>query len=1470
MTTCRSAYEKAVRHHQSGNPDQAEHLYRELLAKWTGHAPSLNLLGVLLSQKGRHQEAAELLEHAIRQDNSVPAYHNNLGTIYKALELHDKALACYTRALQLKPDYPEALNNQGTLREWLGEYREAADCYQQAILIRPEFAEVHANLGNALKQLRQYSAAIECFRRAISLKPVAEYYNNLANALTELGRHDEALLHYERAMICNPDYAEARSNLLCHGQYLPTASADILRETAEKVYGRWANQRIGVRQRPELRPLRTASDTTDRPLRLGYVSGDFCCHPVGLFIKDVLAAHDPTSVLPFVYSNGSIIDNVTREMQTNLLRQHGSMTGWLDVRYLDDSNLAERIRADQIDILVDLAGHTGKNRLSVFALRPAPVQLSWLGYYATTGLSAIDAVILDPWHAPPGTEAEFTERIVRMPHNRFCYTPVSFAPAVAPSPVFKNGFITFGSFNNSAKLNEEVLGVWAQIIQTVPESRLILKWRTFADVLYRERISAFFAAQGISTERVELRPISAHPKMLEEYADIDIALDPFPFSGGHTSCEALWMGVPVITWSKKRVVSRQTFSFLANIGLTELAASSVEEYIDIATTLAANYTRLKELRLTLRRRMATSPLCNVQGFTRHLEEIYTSIFRSIANEVQVSPGYQSNEPSQKEAPTEKDLESLKALYNAGRHVELEAATWRLIERTPGEGTLWKIFGLALTLQGKDALAALHRAVQFLPEDADAHNDLGTAQNDFGLHDHAAESYRRALKLRPDFAEAHYNLGNTFRNLGQHAEAVTCYRQGIKLNPNIAVIHNNLGNALKDLGQFDEAVDCFKHALHTSPEYAEAHNNLAKTFEKMGRLDEAEASYFRALEIRPDYAEIHVNLGNILKEQGRSDEAEASYRQALTLKPDLIEAHFNLGNTLRDLTRLAEAESSYRRVLALKTDHVEAHINLGSTLKDLGLLAEAEAIYRRALEIKPECAEAHHYLGIVLKEQRQFEAAVACYRRALTLKPEYADALCNLGHVLQTVYRFDEAIICFRRALELNPAFVIAHNNLGSALKDLGRFDEAAVCFRRALEIDPNCFDAHDNLLFTHHLHNVHHQEILADVRRYGEMLTRRAQTYHAWSNIPAPERPLRIGWVSGDLCVHPVGYFVEGIFAALANSFPNIFQHIAYQNNFSNDVLTERIKIHCNGWNTSVNLTDKQLAQRICEDGIDILIDLSGHTAHNRLPVFAWKPAPVQVTWLGYFATTGVAQIDYLIADPWTLPTSEEINFTEKIWRLPETRLCFTPPDIDIHVSSLPSLTTNHITFGCFNNLAKMNDDVVALWSRILQTVTGSRLFLKSKQLQEESAQQQIRQRFALHGIHGDRLILEGPTHRADYLAAFHRVDMSLDPFPYSGGTTTVESLWMGVPVLTLTGENFLSRQGVGLMMNAGLSDWVATDRDDYVALAVSHATDLRLLSALRSQLRQQVLASPVFNAPRFAWHFAEALRGMWREWCGK
>lgn len=566
---------------------------------------------------------------------------------------------------------------------------------------------------------------------------------------------------------------------------------------------------------------------------------------------------------------------------------------------------------------------------------------------------------------------------------------------------------------------------------------------------------------------------------------------------------------------------------------------------------------------------------------------------------------------------------------------------------------------------------------------------------------------------------------------------------------------------------------------------------------------------------------------------------------------------------------AELEAKMRLLVELYPKSPFVWKLMGAVLHMQG--KEALHAMRKTAELFPEHADAHNNLGNVLRDLGQLDEAAVSYRKALLIAPNLAEAHSNLGIVLWDLGQLDEAAMSYRRALVIAPDLAEAHSNLGLVLWDLGHLDEAVERHRIALGIKPDFAEAHGHILFTHnYLSGQSSEALLSEARRYGKLVEEKAKPYSHWPNVPDANRCMRVGFVSGDLRNHPVGHFIEGILTALASDASSSLELFAYLTSFQSDDLTNRIKACCFGWHSVVGLSDERLAGQIREDRIDILIDLAGHTAHNRLPMFAWKPAPIQVSWLGYFATTGVETIDYLIADPWTLPETEECNFTEKIWRLPETRLCFTAPDLNVEVLPLPALGNGFITFGCFNNLTKMNDAVVALWARILIALPDSRLFLKARQFRQATVRQNVVDRFTAKGVHANRLILEGYSSRTDYLAAYNRVDIALDPFPFTGGTTSVEGLWMGVPVLTLKGERFLSRQGVGILMNVKLPEWIASDEDDYVDRAVWHAGNLQRLSSLRNGLRQQVLASPIFDAQRFASNFEAAMRGMWLRWCNE
>jgi len=606
------------------------------------------------------------------------------------------------------------------------------------------------------------------------------------------------------------------------------------------------------------------------------------------------------------------------------------------------------------------------------------------------------------------------------------------------------------------------------------------------------------------------------------------------------------------------------------------------------------------------------------------------------------------------------------------------------------------------------------------------------------------------------------------------------------------------------------------------------------------------------------------LGAVLKTVGRGEDSVEPMQRAAELLQNDPQAQTNLDVTLKELGRLKEAELCYLRAIRIKPDYAEAHNTLGNIYKELGRFMEAVASYRLALKVTPDYPDALSNLGTLLNDLGMLEEAESCYLRALDIFPDFPNAHYNLGNTLKSMERLKDAEECFCRAIQLKPDFAEAHNNLGNVYKELDRLEAAEACYRRALEIEPDLAVAQSNVIFCLNYVSIRNPLfLLEEAKKFGQMAAGKVRKkFRAWQCSPKPER-LRVGLVSGDLRNHPVGFFLESVMGRLVSS--NI-DFIAYTNDCNADELTARIRPFFSEWKSLVGVSDEAAAETIQRDALHILIDLAGHTGNNRLPMFAWKPAPVQATWLGYLATTGVTEIDYLIGDNHVTPPETDCYYSEKIWRMPDAWGCFSPPHFSVEVAPLPALSSGCITFGCFNNLAKMNDAVVSLWAKVLHAVPSSRLFLKTRQLGSSSVSETTRSRFATYGISPERLILEGGSPRAELLNAYNRVDIALDPFPYTGGTTNFEVLWMAVPVITLKGDRFISRGGVSVLSNAGLSDWVADNEDDYVAKAARHSSDLEKLASLRTGLRQQVMASPLFNAARFARNLEDALWGMWEE----
>jgi protein O-GlcNAc transferase len=745
-----------------------------------------------------------------------------------------------------------------------------------------------------------------------------------------------------------------------------------------------------------------------------------------------------------------------------------------------------------------------------------------------------------------------------------------------------------------------------------------------------------------------------------------------------------------------------------------------------------------------------------------------------------------------------EINQLVTLFNSGRYLELENRTHMLVDTYPNAGFAWKFLGVALLVQGKDALRALQKAAELLPDDFEVHNNLGIALKNIGQFEDSVRSFHCALLINPDFAEAHNNLGGTLSDLGQFEDAVASYRHALEVKPDYADAHFNLGNDLRKLGQLEDAVTSYRRALKIDPDHFKAHNNLGSVLCDLGQLADAIKSYGLALAIKSDYSEAHNNLGAALHNLGQLEEAVTSYHHAVEAKPDYADAHFNLGNALRELGQLEDAVASYHRALEIKSDYAEAYTNLGTALRDMGKLEEAEASYRRALDFKSEYAEAHNNLGNTLRELGQLENAVACYRRALEIKPDYVDAYTAL-------------LFCLSHSKEMDAQSLFAeHCNFG------GRFE--------------------------------------APLRA----------SWPQHRNSRDTERCLQVGFVSGDLHNHAVASFIEPILAHL-KGHPKLSLH-GYYNNTIEDSVTQRLRGYLKHWHKISTLSDETLAHKIQEDGIDILIDLSGHTALNRLLTFARKPAPIQVSWMGYPGTTGLTSIDYYLSDRFFTPQGQLDNqFMEKIVCLP-AGAPFLPSSEAPKVNGLPALTNGYVTFGSFNRLSKLNHSVIALWSQLLRTLPDSRMLLGG--MPEEGNYDVLIEWFAQEGIKRERLDFYPRGDMRSYLTLHHQVDICLDTFPYNGGTTTFHALWMGAPTLTLAGRSAAGRCGVAILSKIGMEQFIAYDEREFLQHGLYWSSNLVELAKIRSVIRTRFMGSAISNPELIAAGLERALHIMWQHWC--
>jgi len=819
----------------------------------------------------------------------------------------------------------------------------------------------------------------------------------------------------------------------------------------------------------------------------------------------------------------------------------------------------------------------------------------------------------------------------------------------------------------------------------------------------------------------------------------------------------------------------------------------------------------------------------------------------------------------------------------------------------------------------DVLNSLLAVTPGLPA---AHLALGNIHKGGGDFGNAEKSYLAALTIQPDYFEAMLNLSSVYREQGHLARALEVCTNAAKLRPGSAMAHSNLGNILAAMRQSLHAIDAYRRAISLQPDFVEASINLANVLRQTGDLEESVRlcrmviatgirlpqaqlnlafSLFEKGEMEEAASELaellrhdcrnssaHILSGLLAVEEGRLDDALELADRAIQLAGTDPYVQLGAGSILAAAGKTFEAEIHFRRAIQLDPYRSEALLNLSNLLFARGRHTDALEIVSKALEVDSALAHAYATKALILRDLRDLEGAQAHAAIALELRPDVPQIQSAMGLIELDLGRVVDAHDHLRNALAAGKDQCIPLLNYANALREMGRHHESIAVYRRAFEVSrvprrpggrasaaghtdaPRPTDvvpqASSNYLLAL---NYHSTEPDAEIFRAATLHAASFGAPRAHREIVKPagsedrrDRPgaLRVGFVSGDLREHPVGYFTEELFEHLATSGYALF---AYPSTPVEDSLTQRVKGRFMVWRPIHGVSDDEASSLIRDDQLDVLIDLSGHTANNRLGVFARRSARLQATWLGYCGTTGLSEMDYIIADDVVIEAAEEAWYSERVARIEGSYACLSAlPHVPCGANP-PMLDQGYCTFGSFNNLAKIDNNVIATWAVILRELPGSKLFLKSKQFADRRARLMVSDLLAAHGIQHERLIFEAAEKRHAYLSAYNRVDLALDPFPYPGFTTTLEALWMGVPVITMRGKRFIQRNGEMVMKNLAMRDWIASDNLDYIAKAISFATEPAALAALRASLRERLARSSLMDIAGFTRKFGTLLESL-------
>ncbi|BBN09875.1 protein O-GlcNAc transferase [Marchantia polymorpha subsp. ruderalis] len=785
----------------------------------------------------------------------------------------------------------------------------------------------------------------------------------------------------------------------------------------------------------------------------------------------------------------------------------------------------------------------------------------------------------------------------------------------------------------------------------------------------------------------------------------------------------------------------------------------------------------------------------------------------------------------------------------------------------------------------DALALYDSVLEAEPRNVDAHVGRGICLQMQGHSRQAFDSFADALRLDQQNACALTHCGILYKEEGHLLEAAEAYHKALQADPsykaaseNLAIVLTDLGTSLKLSGNVQEGLQKYYDALKADSRYAPAYYNLGVVYSEMMQYDTALKCYENAAQHRPMYAEAYCNMGVIYKNRGDLDSAIACYERCLAVSPNFEIAKNNMAIALTDLGTKVKLEGDihqgvayYKKALLYNWHYADAMYNLGVAYGEMLKFDMAVVMYELALHFNPHCAEACNNLGVIYKDRDNLDRAVDCYQMALSIKPNFSQSLNNLGVVYTVQGKMDQAAGMIEKAILANPTYAEAYNNLGVLHRDAGSIPLAIDAYERCLLIDPDSRNAGQNrLLAMNYIYEGKDDKLYIAHRDWGKRFNRLYPEFTTWDNSKERDRPLTIGYVSPDYFTHSVSYFIE---APLVHHNYTNFRVVVYCAVVKADAKTHRFRdtvLKRGGvWRDIYGVDEKKVASLVREDKVDILVELTGHTANNRLGVMACRPAPVQATWIGYPNSTGLPTIDYRFTDALADPLNTKQKHVEELVRLPGSFLCYTPSAETGPVVQTPAISNGFITFGSFNNLAKITPRVLRVWARILCAVPSSRLVVKCKPFCCDSVREGFLAKLEELGVESLRIdLLPLILLNHDHMQAYSLMDISLDTFPYAGTTTTCESLYMGVPCVTMAGNVHAHNVGVTLLHQVGLGRLVAKTEDEYVNKSIDLASDSNMLNTLRLGLRERMLKSHLCDGPNFVRGLETTYRTLWNRYC--